>query len=166
MVDGSSFVDFGPNVVIENATLSGNMVSCPECHRPVNIIEGTFSIRDGIIDVITASNWTRAKLAEYQSALQWAADNFEAQPDAALDRIDSVSPETASFLRRMIQGPWTRADVLAFLSMLLTLAGFIYAVTTGNDPVHVTNEQVVQIFNQAPEHFSWLHGGGPARPGP
>jgi hypothetical protein len=51
---------FGPDIT----------VSCPQCGGSARVFAGTFNFRrDDIIDIISASAWTREKLAEYQNAL-------------------------------------------------------------------------------------------------
>lgn len=114
MVDeaGGFSIGDGANVIFENCS-----VTCPRCWGEAKVIEGQFSIRDGIINVITASPWTRARLAEYQSALQWASENFETQPDAAISRLEQSDPATAE-LAKQAANHATRKRIATWLGAL------------------------------------------------
>lgn len=158
MVDGSAGIHVEGTVT--GLTLNGNEITCPECRGRARVIEGTFNVTEGIIEVVTASPWTRYQLAKYQSALRWAAENYAERPRAAIRRIEKVSPETATYIRRLRDGPYTRSDIIALLSLMATVVfGILQFVTSDEKPVQVTNEQVIQIINET-------KGSGTAAPDP
>lgn len=148
----NTMVDGAGGIYIEGGThtLAGNTVSCPRGHR-ARVIEGKFTIRDGIIDVIRASPWTRDKLAEFQSALQWAVDNYdEDDPGPTVARLAAVHPEAAPFLQRMLFEKWSRSDVMNALILLLTLVGVILAAKGGDIVFNFTESEVNNYINDCP----------------
>jgi hypothetical protein len=139
---------------VTNLTIRNSSVTCPECGNVANFIEGTFNVYGDIIEIVAASPWTRHQLARYQSALEWAAKNYAERPRAAIRRIERVSPETASWIRRM-RGPYSRAEIIAVLSFLATIVFGVAQtaapfVSSDSEPVPITNNQVIQVINETP----------------
>lgn len=148
MVDGSGgiHIENSTHVTLEDCT-----ITCPKCWGTARIIEGTFNVRDGIIDVVTASPWTRAKLAEFQSALRWAIGNFDRDPAAAATRLTAANPEMAPFLQRMIFESWSRTDVIAALALLVAIISAVLAARGGGDTVYnITTVDVDNYLNSVP----------------
>ena len=156
----------GPGASMQNVHLSGT-VTCPKCKGTAQLIEGTFNIRDGIIDVISASAWTRQKLAEYQNALNWAITHYAEQPEVAINRIEQVSPETAAFLQKG-RPLLTRAEFIGLLSLLVALAAWLFPrVPPQSPPVQLPPPQINQFFNEAPDDGQNQHDhAAPPPPAP
>lgn len=141
-------------ILAENSvgiTIRNSKVTCPDCGHLADFIEGTFDVRGNLIEVVTASEWTRFQLRKYQEALRWAAENYEQRPRAALRRIEKVSPETASFLRNMRE-PLDRKEILTILFGLITAVGVILANLPKDDnapqklPPSVVEQTIVNVM--------------------
>jgi hypothetical protein len=102
-------------------TSRNNKSSCPNCGEMADVLDGEFNTTGPVIKAIKADNWTRQKLAEYQEAIRWAAENIEADVGAALERIEAVDPRTASIVREWIRKNVTLKAVAVFLLALLAL---------------------------------------------
>jgi len=124
---------------------------CPECGGPTQGITGTFTVgNDDVIQVVAASNWTRTKLAEFQSALDWAVEHYRDSPDDAIRRIAQASPETASVLNRLRRHmPFDR--VIQVLTLLATIVVPIIIEHFHHDAA-ATPQQIIQIINENPDY--------------
>jgi hypothetical protein len=114
--------EFPSGFVIEDTlsvTLSGNQSSCPVCGRLCPVIEGTFNIRGGLIEVLAAPGWTVRKIRRAQQALA-AAQADMGQAEADTGPIEAVDPALAQWFRRATKG-WTRDAVLALLTLLVAV---------------------------------------------
>jgi hypothetical protein len=146
----NKMVDGRGGIHITNSTgvkLEGNIITCPECGRfGARIVEGEFDVHDGIIDVVAATPWTRAKLAEFQSALRWAADHYERQPEEAIQRISKVDSGIAQWLSRAGRDP---ATVAALIGILIALAAWLFPRTPDQPtPIHIPPVQIFQFFTE------------------
>jgi hypothetical protein len=129
----------------------GNTTSCPRCRRPARLMDGQYSVRDGVVEVITGAAWTRDRLADLQQALKWAADNFLTNREEAIRRVEVVSPEAGAVIQRI-----DPALVLTFLSLLVAVAAWLFPRAPASDsgtqpPLQPTPTQIIQIFNENPE---------------
>ncbi|AYJ48111.1 hypothetical protein [Rhodococcus sp. P1Y] len=147
-VDHVGLLSASGNITVEVSNVS---VECPHCGGISHVLDGTFRFSEGLVHAVTASAWTRDKLAKYQKALRWAAENYEDRPRAAIRRVEKVSPETASFLRRMKE-PFDRKEMLTILFGLVTLAGVILANMPKDDATHEIPPTIVEktIINVIP----------------
>lgn len=128
----------------------GNFTPCPKGHT-AQILDGGFSVRSGVIEVITAAPWTRDKLAEFYNTLTWAIENFEERPDEVvqtLSRQGRVSP----FIQRMLFETWSRSDVLAALALLAAVVGLILGQAGGGDTAvyNFNDVDVNEAINECP----------------
>jgi hypothetical protein len=136
-------------------------VQCPHCDGPAEL-SGTFDVdEDGIIHVIAGSQWTREKIAEFQSALRWAADNYDRDPEAAVRRVESVDPQIATLLRRIATIP----NALAFIAILVGLLAWLFPRTPDQGSVKFTPSQINQYFCETPRGDQSGEPSPPSSPG-
>ncbi len=146
---------------------TGLSVACPRCGNNARLADGEFNFRNGIIEVVSAAPWTREKLAEFQNALRWAAENYdERDPGPTVNRLATIRPEVAPFLQRMIFESWSREHVLAALTFLLAFIGFILAQCSGGDHTtfNITNVEVNNYISEYPAPVPGEDSVGPAGP--
>lgn len=153
---GGIFIEGGA----ENLTLRNSRVTCPECGGWADFIEGTFNIRDGIIEVVQGTKWTRQKLREYQKGLTAAAEAAKKNPAEAISQLYQLDPEIGALVASaMVKQPtWSVYNVImlviAALSFLATTVGATVSVMSYLDskqPVAgtVTVEQLKQAIDDA-----------------
>ncbi|MBO9043483.1 hypothetical protein [Curtobacterium flaccumfaciens] len=121
----SRILDIGDEGSIGQLVLSGNSESCPKCNRPSAVMEGTFSVRGGLIEILSAPQWTRDMLDRTKAAVQDAVEAVRADDQAAiLSAIADLRREQsglADLLQKAVVGkPKNRA--------LKLLAGVLLAV--------------------------------------
>lgn len=83
----------------EGTRLIGNATRCPNCGGLARFIEGTFSVRDGMIEVLAAPDWSMQALRLLQRAAQEAEALADTDPEAAVSLIARVSARVGAFLR-------------------------------------------------------------------
>ena len=150
-------IQLGPGVT----SMSGVGTSCPRCGGIATYLEGEFrATADDLVEALTASRWTRQKLAEYQRALQWAIKNFEEHPDEAIYKIKRADPAIGSLFDRVLRQPWSRGDLISLLSLLLTVAMSIWTVMQGDNSIELSPDQVRQLINHVPEAQSLFGNAG------
>lgn len=150
MVEGTGGISIEGAGSVTNFTLENNaIITCSECKRyGAQVVSGTFNVRAGIIDIVAASPWTRAKLAEFQSALRSAVDHYEENPEAAIAELTAAQPAMAPFLHRMLFESWSRAEVLAALSLLVGVIALILSQRGGDTTVEITNVEINNYINE------------------
>lgn len=155
-------------IVVENSTgvkLEGNISRCPVCGGDARVIDGTFTVAAETIRVLAAPAWSLAKLRELQSALAWAQATLPSQPDAAVARVQEVSPVTANLLKRLLDSPRT-ASVSDLIQALLAALAIILTLRGAGDR-SLTPEQVEQVITRVIEQTSGAESGQvPALPPP
>lgn len=104
---------------VENLTLRGNRESCPRCGAMAHIVEGTYNVRDGVLQALSATPLDRALLERLMPIVQ-RAQAGEIPPEEAGAEIGYLSPELASAFARV--PPRLRA---AFVQLLILVLGII-----------------------------------------
>ncbi|MGI8712096.1 MAG: SEC-C metal-binding domain-containing protein [Solirubrobacteraceae bacterium] len=80
--------------------LSNNTESCPRCGGQAQILEGTFNVRDGVVEVLRATVRDRELLLRFAGLARQAQVGSLAQ-DEAVRQIARESPEIERLLQRV-----------------------------------------------------------------
>jgi hypothetical protein len=156
----SSLIGFVEGASVERMTLIGNRETCPRCGAMAETLEGTFNVRDGVIEVLAASDLTRdrlARLGEVHRSVRSGAIGIE---DAA-QQIAEELPAIAPWFERLT--PKLRK---AAIWMLLTTVSILasQAVQEARDTSATPND-VRQAVEQALRgHDVWQHQPVPQQP--
>lgn len=125
---------------IQGLHLSGSDEPCPSCRRPSRIMEGSFNVRDGLIELLAAPEWTRALLLEATDAVRVARDKIGTggPPDltseitALTEQLSSLNVQVAALVAEATKGK-SKKHVLTVLGAILTLLMWLYtAEDVGN----------------------------------
>ncbi|MFC3642504.1 hypothetical protein [Aquibium oceanicum] len=84
-----------------NVVLSGNVMTCPRCHRPAKLAEGTFNVRGGNIELVSGPPLT----VEILRRLQDIAERAHAKkitPDAAIREAKELDTILGNLLERFL----------------------------------------------------------------
>lgn len=137
---------------VSGLTLSGNKESCPVCGRSSRIIDGTFNVSsEGLIEVLSAPNWTKDVLSSVRDALR-AVQSIASNPDAVVSQLEETSPKAAQLVNAATRG-WTRDQKIALMAVLIptltTIIIFLLGQKDGGqalspDEVSVIVEQVLE----------------------
>jgi hypothetical protein len=99
---------------VTGLTLEGNMEPCPVCGSLARIVDGTFDVKNAIIDIISAPDATKEILRAFLNIVQQTSSGKLSTEDAA-KKADTVSPKFG-YLLRLAAGS---IPVLALLATLL-----------------------------------------------
>jgi hypothetical protein len=94
--------------------LEGNTDRCPVCHRAASVIDGTFDVKDAIIQVISAPETTKAILAAFLNVAQQAVSG-EISEKEAVEKAAAIGPQF-KYLMMLAAGS---IPILALLAALL-----------------------------------------------
>lgn len=141
-------------------TLLDSTVDCPQCGGTAQFIDGTFNIRNGIIEVIRGTSWTKKKVREYQKGLHDAAAVARENPAEALARLHSLDPAIANLVSStMLKQPqWSVYNVIMLIATILGVAtggvgtGIAYQQMK-NPPAVITTDQIEDSVQKAFEEF-------------
>ena len=137
--------------------------NCPQCGGRAPVLDGSFTAEDEILHVISAADWSREMLTRFHAAATWAAEHIENEADAAVRRIDDVSPRIATVVRRVLQehGRKVAAGVLlaASAAVLQSVTDRVLEEVWPNDPPAQTTVVVpppsVTVVNVEGEKPPW-----------
>lgn len=137
---------------VENITFSGNSERCPTCGRPSAVMEGTFTIRDGLVEVLSAPQWTRDMLERAKSSVRRTAEAIQRDDwAAALSAIIELQQDQANLANLIRQNvadrPKNRA--LKFLAGVMLAVGIISdaggAASTVGEVITVGRDTITSI---------------------
>ncbi|WP_426303026.1 hypothetical protein [Arthrobacter sp. R-11] len=97
-------------------SITGGIVSCPRCGADSKMMEGTFSFRDGLIEMLSGPQWTRDIVDEARRALANLDLGKVRTPEAAIRALEKTSPLAAD----LVSKAWSRSDKLALFTLLVT----------------------------------------------
>ncbi len=154
-------------------TLSGNTESCPACGRPSAVMDGSFSIRDGLVEVLSAPQWTRDMLERTRATVQQTVDAIQRDDlAAAWSAIDDLRRDhngLAEFVRTSVSGqPKKRAvqvlgGIVFALAIISDSGGAVSAIS---DVIRVSGDaiaSIVQVLDESGEPTD-LPGQAPTPP--
>lgn len=140
--------------------MSGNHVTCPRCGQLADIVDGTFNVSDGAIELVAGPQWSVDVIEAVGLALRKIVDKL---PEDPLAEVASASPEVAAQMSAAVdamqrRSPRTSRRTLAiklsrWLLVTLASAGVGVVVTEAYDSVSgapgpASPEQVRQIFRE------------------
>lgn len=155
---------------VTNAGFYDMRTECPKCGEWARYFEGIFDVRDGVVEVLTAPEWTHQRLRDLQASVQSALRTWPiAGPNQAIRELATASPELATLLEGRARSGWSRGDMLALLSFIASLIfGVLSLLPEDDQTVQVDPRQLRQIVEQldrpASPHGS--QGTTPGSPGP
>lgn len=157
--------DFGNNAV--NVTVIGGKEDCPQCGRPAKVMEGSFTFKDGIVQVLSSPQWTIDALLQARQALQDLDLGRVRTHDEAIRKLEGLSPLAAELVKKSKAQSWTREQKLQLLSILipaliailtsLLSAGVAISIAeqakTPAPPAGPTSGQIEQIVHEVISEF-------------
>ena len=103
---------------IEGLTVTGNVVPCPQCHQPANMLNGVWDYGGEVLTLLSQPDRTLEELIRIREDLQRLAQ--APASDQTAEAVASVAPELANVVAK--QPPWMQIQVLlAALSFLVNL---------------------------------------------
>lgn len=124
---------------VENATsvtVSGSRMTCPNCGRMANLVEGTFNERGRGLELVSGPPLTRVILDRLQElARRVEADQIT--PEQIIEEAEAVAPEVAQVLRRV--------PLSSVLSIFLSLVALYMAYRDQQDS-RAFQEEVLELL--------------------
>lgn len=103
----------GPAVI----KISGVTVSCSVCGARALIVDGDYSMVEGVISAISGPEWTADRLRNLAAVMTEMSD---AEPLETIDRVTEAEPELAGLF-----GGMSRAEKIAAAALLFDVVRFI-----------------------------------------
>ena len=101
--------------------MRGNVTRCPRCGGWANYYDGAFTVKDGVLEVLSATELTRERIEAMAAVARLARDGTITSEEAA-DRLSDAVPAIGDALSRV--PPRLRSAVLTVLwSVVMLLAG-------------------------------------------
>jgi hypothetical protein len=122
-----------------NITFIGNSVTCPNCGRMANLVDGTFNERGHGLELVSGPPLTRAILEQLQEIARKARTS-EITPEAALKQIEAIDPSLGGLLRRV---PYVQ-----LLSVMLSLIALYIAFEGNRSSSEFQNEAINLLRRQ------------------
>jgi SEC-C motif-containing protein len=110
-------IELGEGVTVES---SGNRVSCPRCGAMANMVEGTFTVRGGVLRALTDLELTRERLADLGAVARLAQEGA-ITADIAAGQLGDHAPPLKSAIEA-VPAPLRKAFVWVLLTALSILA--------------------------------------------
>jgi hypothetical protein len=70
----------------------GNLQNCPKCGQLVKISEGVFKVADGVIDVVSGSDFTREMIDKFQNLIDRPVPSAPTEVQAIAVEADKIYP--------------------------------------------------------------------------
>lgn len=119
------YVEDGATAVM----FEGNRSSCPVCGEWARIPNGLFNFVNNTIEVVQGPDQTLEDLQKFDAILRDLQDRG-ASADEVQETIRTQAPQFASLMDLM---PRNRAELYAFLALLLTAIQALQSATSGVD---------------------------------
>jgi len=135
-------------IQVRNASdisIGGGSEPCPDCGNVAMVMSATLDVRDEVITVLSASDWTKARLFELHQALRDAQQLAQTDVGAAVARVAQVDQPTAGLLLRIAAG-WTKEDTWKLIGALIAIMAIV--VPAWQKGSGVSDEDVRRIVNQ------------------
>lgn len=148
----SGFASGGSGTLIMRGNKSG---PCPYCGGTGTVLDATYRVDKGIIEILAASSPTRERLEKLRNVLlearklgadATAIKNMVAKSDPEFSRVSDFLPKTPN-------------ELYQFLGVLIALIALV--VTLNQGPV-ITEQQLTNAFTQALQN---VQQDQPSRPG-
>lgn len=112
--------------IVEGLTLSGNRGTCPDCGGETLVIDGTFNVHGGALEVLQAPGWTLDRLRQLQDALELARQLAPADAQGAIRAVGDVDDAAANLLRRVLASK----ELLGLMAVITALAAVATILVT------------------------------------
>ena len=100
-----------------NVTFSGNTIFCPYCGGRARVMDGTFNVRAGAIEMLEGPAWSWDLVEELGLTLRRIV---EVQPPDPVGAIAEVSPELSRDVERATEG-WPFDRKIALIAALVAV---------------------------------------------
>jgi hypothetical protein len=143
---GGIFIENSRNVTLRNGS-----TNCPRCGSTARFLEGTFNVRDDLIEVLSAPDWTREKFRELQGVLNWARLHLADDPEAVIARVSEVDRRVGGLLQSRLIAGWTRDDTWKLVMAILAAVAIVVSVMGQRGGL--SEEDVRRIVEQEMEQY-------------
>lgn len=127
-------------------TMNNSRVSCPRCGGMARLLEGTFAVRDEVLQVLSAPDWTLEKLEELSGVLAWARTRLAEDPEGALARVAEVDRRVGGLLLTRLESGWSKDDTWKLIMALIAVLAILIPVLTRDGGI--SEEEVRRIVDQ------------------
>lgn len=138
---------FRSGIVVENSiniTFVGNRAGpCPVCGGMGHVPDGIFNFVGNTIEILSAPQRTFDELSRLAKILREAREKRQ-NPEEVAETIRKEVPELAHLVDFL---PKTRADLYAFLALIISVITLITQIGQGGNTTNITvNQTINQVF--------------------
>jgi hypothetical protein len=135
---------------VTNVQLWNNTESCPRCGGRARIIEGTFNVRDGVVEVLRATASNRILLSRFADVAKLAQAGSLDQEEA-ISQIAEESPEIRSLLERVPER-FRQIFIWVLLQAIVVLAAQGVSELRDNSATPGDVQRIVHQYERSERH--------------
>lgn len=148
---------FPSGIVVNNVTnlvMSGNKAGpCPKCGNWGHIPDGSFSVMEGVIEILNAPQRTIEELKRFSEILHDYKTN-KITPEKMEHRVEKEVPGVSTILNLL---PKTReekrSDLKFFITTVIAIIGIVIAMQgNGEDKEKIETEQIINNVYKMEQH--------------
>jgi len=128
------------NITFENCTFG----PCPHCGGDGHILDGTYEFIGNTIKILSAPQNTIFELQRLAKILQDARDR-NATAQEIKDQVTQELPKLSTISNLL---PHTRAELYAFISMILAVIGLVIVLLNRKESPNIQVDQVINNIQQ------------------
>lgn len=144
--------NFGEGVTLISV---GSTTNCPRCGSVARILDGQYSVRDGLIEVLSAPDWSMQALRRLRRAAEEAEALAATNPEAAISLVEKVSGRAGALLRRAnaVEQSKEMGGLKAILKWIAYAVGGVLALKASAH-ANLTAEEIARLVDEALRHVT------------
>lgn len=138
---------FQSSILLENSTnisISDITVQCPRCGNMARVPDGIYDVVGNTINVLVNSNRSVSEFSRILEVLE-KARNQQKKPEEILSTVKKELPELSTLADTL---PKTRAELYAFIAIIVTIIGMIIAFLNKKEEPKIEIHNVINNMSE------------------